>query len=251
MSDNDSILVIMTDKNTKNVVPVPETSYETQDRDEVVVDDKVNNILLGSIFSSNQANHNRGEIKADKCEPDCKATRNELCQKVEGVMRCVCRPGFARMFPDRPCLPTYTYNLKVTLDRIGNDPLHYFDDLGDTNSTEFVKFAHATREALDRMVMQSDVRDIFHGVQVHSFGPGPTTKGIVTRFYLQLSDNIDEIRLEEIFKRYLRSNNYSLGGTDIKASPQSIEELKAQDFDECSHPKFHDCSENAQCFNLR
>lgn len=23
------------------------------------------------------------------------------------------------------------------------------------------------------------------------------------------------------------------------------------DFDECSDPKFHDCSENAQCFNLR
>lgn len=83
-------------------------------------------------------------------------------------------------------LATYTYNLKVTLDRIGKDQLHYFEDLGDSNSTEFIKFSQATREALDRMVMQSDLRDIFHGVQVHTFGPGPTTKGIVTRFYLQV-----------------------------------------------------------------
>lgn len=70
-------------------------------------------------------------------------------------------------------------------------------------------------------------------------------------YFLQLSDNIDESRLEDIFRKYLRNNNYSLGGTEVFADHQHLDELKAQDFDECLHPKFHDCSENAQCFNLK
>lgn len=144
---------------------------------------------------------------------------------------------------------TYTYNLNITLERIGRDSLHYYNDLSNTNSTDFIKFAWATREALDRMVMQSDLRDIFQGVEVHSFVQGPNNHGIVSKFYLQLSDNIEETRLEGILRKYLRSNNYSLGGTDIVAS--HLDNLKAQDFDECSNPKFHDCSENAHCFNLR
>lgn len=40
---------------------------------------------------------------ATQCRPECAASRNELCQRVDAEMRCVCRPGFARMFPDRPC----------------------------------------------------------------------------------------------------------------------------------------------------
>ncbi|KAJ8963665.1 hypothetical protein NQ314_005456 [Rhamnusium bicolor] len=252
INNSDTILVVLTDKNTKGIITVPNNSYETQERDEVIANNEVNNVLLAGILSANHPSPDVPEAKVtDKCEPECKASRNELCQKVEGMMRCVCRPGFARMFPDRPCLPTYTYNLRITLDRIDKDKLQYYNDLSNSNSTEFLKFAQTIHEALDRMVMQSDLRDIFHGVEVHSFKPSPTSKGIVTRFYLQLSDNIDETRLEEIFKKYFRNNNYSLGGTDIFTSPQSLDELKAQDFDECSYPKFHDCSENAQCFNLK
>lgn len=57
--------------------------------------------------------------------------------------------------------------------------------------------------------------------------------------------------MEDIFRKYLRNNNYSLGGTDVLASSQTVESLRAQDFNECENPKFHDCSENAKCFNLR
>lgn len=135
------------------------------------------------------------------------------------------------------------------MERIGRDGLHFYDDLKNSNSTEFIKFAAATREALDRMVMQSDLRDIFHGVQIHAFEAGPNNHGIINKFYLQLSENIDGSRLEDIFRKYLRNNSYSLGGTDIIAS--HLDDLKADDFDECSDSKFHDCSENAHCFNLK
>lgn len=43
------------------------------------------------------------EELASQCRPECEAARNELCQRLLGAMRCVCRPGFARMFPDQPC----------------------------------------------------------------------------------------------------------------------------------------------------
>lgn len=38
-----------------------------------------------------------------ECQPDCKAVNNEVCQITADLARCVCRPGFARMFLDRPC----------------------------------------------------------------------------------------------------------------------------------------------------
>lgn len=147
-------------------------------------------------------------------------------------------------------LATYTYELHVDLERIGKDKLRFNQELGNENSTEFSRLTSQVHDSIDRMVMQSDLRDIYHGVHVNSYGPsGPF--GINTKFYLQLSDNTDERRLEDVFKKYLRGNNYSLGGTDIYASKEGLDSFHAQDFDECKYPKFHDCSENAQCFNLK
>lgn len=137
------------------------------------------------------------------------------------------------------------------MERHGRDNLKFSQDLNSPNSTKFTKLTSVTHEALDRMVMQSDLRDIYHGVHVHSYEPRKSQQGVSTKFYLQLSDNIDEKRLEEVFKKYLRNNNYSLGGTEIFASRETLDDLKALDFDECTNPKFHDCSENAQCFNLK
>ena len=71
------------------------------------------------------------------------------------------------------------------------------------------------------------------------------------RLRSQLSDNTEEERLTETFKRYLRNSNYSVGGTDLHASEDNSERLEADDFNECTHAKYHDCSEYAQCFNLR
>lgn len=42
-----------------------------------------------------------------ECLPECKAVNSEICQQLEDTARCVCRPGFARMFPDRPCKRMY------------------------------------------------------------------------------------------------------------------------------------------------
>lgn len=34
---------------------------------------------------------------------DCKSSRNEYCKLVDKMSKCVCRKGFSRLFPDRPC----------------------------------------------------------------------------------------------------------------------------------------------------
>lgn len=86
------------------------------DRDEDDQTKEVNQVLLGGILIATPPRLDASpaasvpgpnQALASECRPDCKATRNELCQRVDSHMRCVCRPGFARMFPDRPCKRKY------------------------------------------------------------------------------------------------------------------------------------------------
>lgn len=96
-------------------------------------------------------------------------------------------------------------------------------------------------DAIDRMVMQSDLRDIYHGVHIAGFamlndslasaanGTPTMEKAIETEFHLQLSDNSkNEESLMEVFKRYLRQNNYSLGGTNVFSSAKLTEQIRAK-----------------------
>lgn len=41
----------------------------------------------------------------------------------------------------------------------------------------------------------------------------------------QLSDNAHESRLKEVIEKYLRNNNYSLGGTEVHAASDLMEKL--------------------------
>ncbi|XP_073985317.1 uncharacterized protein isoform X2 [Rhodnius prolixus] len=240
LGDNDSILVVMTDNNTKK--KLPNFSIDTGDMPEIVTNDLEPNILLGGFLTN--------AISENECKPECKATRNERCQKINNIMRCVCRPGFARMFPDHPCKPTYTYSMHVPLERLGKEKINYSQYVMDVNSQTYQTLIDATKEGLHRMVMQSDLRDIYHGIEVTGFNH-KERDDIVADFYIQLSENTEEPRLVEVFKKHLTNNNFSMGGTELHARKEKLQYLKAEDFDECSDTKFHDCSENAQCFNLR
>lgn len=43
---------------------------------------------------------------------------------------------------------------------------------------------------------------------------------------MQLSDNAHETRLKEVIEKYLRNNNYSLGGTDVFAAGELVDKLE-------------------------
>lgn len=88
------------------------------------------------------------------------------------------------------------------------------------------------------MVMQSDLRDVYHGVNLIEFKNGSAHKhpeidqqadgsGLTSVFYLQLSENYDDMRLLDIFHKYLRNNNYSLGGTDLYSSNALVDDMTA------------------------
>lgn len=81
---------------------------------------------------------------------------------------------------------TYTYRMKVALARHGNEILHYGNSMEDTTSSHYQQLTEAAREGLDRMVMQSDLRDIYHGVVVNGFQPDDQGDGVTVNFYVQV-----------------------------------------------------------------
>ncbi|XP_053980859.1 uncharacterized protein LOC128877518 [Hylaeus volcanicus] len=246
--DNDSIFVVLSDQKP----PEPgaeevEAEYGDISRDEQdPIGNEIHRVLAGGVLGAPVVSI---QPIVDQCTPECKASRAEICSEVGSEKRCVCRPGFARMFPDRPCKPTYTYTLRVGLDRIGNEPIKYEASMNDSTSTVYRRLLGPTKDALDRTLMQSDLRDIYRGLNVARFMSDPTK----VEFHVQLSDNANETRLKEVLRKYLVGSNYSLGGTEVYSS-KNLDTIEAIDFDECTTEEggpYHDCSPNAACFNLR
>ncbi|PSN41716.1 hypothetical protein C0J52_07786 [Blattella germanica] len=191
---------------------------EVANRDESDSNNEVNHaVLLGGVLIAAPPHHNTpsghpsdGDHGGSTCRPDCSAARNELCQRVEGRMR-----------------STYTYTMQLGLLRHGKETLHYDETLTDHTTPEYHQLAEATREGLDRMVMQSDLRDIYHGVIVNGFQPIERDDGVNVNFYVQLSDNTDEARLQDVFRKSLRTSNYSLGGTEMFAHREFVHHIRA------------------------
>ncbi|KPJ19267.1 63 kDa sperm flagellar membrane protein [Papilio machaon] len=265
-NDNDTFFVVMNKSQNGGKSPPINTEIETGDyditRNEQVNSNGVSQVLFGEILLAGTPYLETSNVHPSgfgkECQPDCKASRNERCQRIDGMMKCICRPGFARMFPDRPCKPTYTYSVKLALKSQGHDRLVFHESLSDNSSKQYHKLAVATHEGINRMIMQSDLRDVYHGVHISGFYPvditpakGEKYQGVINDFYVQLSDNAHESRLKEVIEKYLRNNNYSLGGTDVFAAGELMDKLNVSDFDECVSAQFHDCSEHARCFNLR
>lgn len=72
------------------------------------------------------------------------------------------------------------------MERLGKDKLEFTDDLSNSNSSEFTKLTTAAHDGLDRMVMQSDLRDIYHGIRVKGYQSADNNEGLVNEFYLQV-----------------------------------------------------------------
>lgn len=120
----------------------------------------------------------------------------------------------------------------------GTEKLKFEEALTKTTSPKYTHLSGIVHDGLDRMVMQSDLRDIYHGVHLIEFKNGSAHKhsetdqqadesGLTSVFYLQLSDNYDDMRLVDILHKYLRNNNYSLGGTDLYSSHALIDDMTA------------------------
>lgn len=87
--------------NTKNTHRSSTTAYvDNNPADEI--DEHIES-QGAAIIEETRAVHEKSKIAPLQCQPECKAVNNEVCQVTGDLTRCVCRPGFARMFLDRPC----------------------------------------------------------------------------------------------------------------------------------------------------
>ncbi|XP_043657381.1 uncharacterized protein LOC122622852 isoform X4 [Drosophila teissieri] len=203
------------------------------------------------IYSQSQRIDSIKQKSDTACHSTCRLNKNEICvtygNSTETLGICECRPSFARMFPDHPCKPTYTYEMIIQANWTES---HKFSNKRKSNSS--IEYRHISKillEAADRMVMQSDYRDIFHGVQLLT-ALTQTKNTLLVTYLLQLSENTNENQLTTVFKKYLRQSNFSIGGTGLYTSRKGLQFLTFKDFDECRNENFYDCSPNAQCFNL-
>lgn len=125
--------------------------------------------------------------------------------------------------------------------------LKYEDALRNPSSPKYSHLMQVVHDAIDRMVMQSELRDVYHGVHVAGFNnitqvnstksgthkasvePTGPMRGVETEFHLQLSDNSkNEDQIMDVFKKYLQKNKYNLGSTNLFSSQSLVDQLRAK-----------------------
>lgn len=91
---------VIKNKSAVKNIPPQNSNYDVNRHEEI--DEQLNNQQGAAVIEETRTvgEKNRNQYE---CQPDCRSQDNEVCQRVDGSARCVCRPGFARMFPDRPC----------------------------------------------------------------------------------------------------------------------------------------------------
>lgn len=83
--------------------------------------------------------------------------------------------------------------MQLALSSQGSDRLRFHSNLADNSSAQYHLLALATHEGINRMVMQSDLRDVYHGVHINGFQPvelkkddGEPYQGVMNDFYVQV-----------------------------------------------------------------
>lgn len=108
---------------------------------------------------------------------------------------------------------TYTYSVRLGLGSRDNKVLKFHKNLSDNSTKEYESLSLATHEGINRMIMQSDLRDVYHGVHITGFHPiemrtkDGAYQGVINDFYVQVNiQQRHEIRfLTFILKKFFFS----------------------------------------------
>lgn len=76
--------------------------------------------------------------------------------------------------------------MKLVLDKYRKEPVKYTAQLKNPGSNQYQQLTDATREGLNRMSMQSDLRDIYHGVIVEGFEPVDKSEKAAVSYIIQV-----------------------------------------------------------------
>lgn len=83
-------------------------------------------------------------------------------------------------------LATYTYTMKLVLEKFRKEPIKYSSQLANPSSNQYQQLTEATREGLNRMSMQSDLRDIYHGVIISGYEQAGKSDKAVVSYIIQV-----------------------------------------------------------------
>ncbi|XP_066989260.1 uncharacterized protein [Macrobrachium rosenbergii] len=209
-----------------------------------------------------------GPVRApiSKCNPQCSASRQEVCKLIRGVHSCVCRAGYSRRNGYDSCKPSVAYNIQLLLDGMSDGRLVFDPVLHNISHPITQDLADITIHGLDGALMASQLGPHYRSATVTKFtdtrdmaipaSGHPTERGVVAEIKVELirpeedeeEELITEWMLQKTLESSLKASNYSLGDSEIFAN-REVAVLASQDFDECSHEDHNDCSDNAHCFN--
>lgn len=91
---------VIKNKSAVKNIPPQNSNYDVNRHEEI--DERLNHQQGAAVIEETRTVGEKGRNQYE-CQPDCRSHDNEVCQRVDDSARCICRPGFARMFPDRPC----------------------------------------------------------------------------------------------------------------------------------------------------
>ncbi|KAF0312542.1 Protocadherin Fat 4 [Amphibalanus amphitrite] len=198
----------------------------------------------------------------DKCPRQCQAAINEVCRKMGGEHRCLCRPGFSRARDSDACEPSLTYQVRMLLDRVNDIPLQYRRPFAEPASPEYRQLAELAAGGLRQSLSSSGpLASRLHGATLMEFkraadlpGVAPSRpQALMADVMVQITDreskSLDKDGLQVIVEESLRRSNYSLSDRQVVVSPLHGD-VTVIDFDECQNPDYNDCHEGAFCFNL-
>ncbi|XP_043240441.1 uncharacterized protein LOC122390995 [Amphibalanus amphitrite] len=198
----------------------------------------------------------------DKCPRQCQAAINEVCRKMGGEHRCLCRPGFSRARDSDACEPSLTYQVRMLLDRVNDIPLQYRRPFAEPASPEYRQLAELAAGGLRESLSSSGpLASRLHGATLMEFkraadlpGVAPSRpQALMADVMVQITDreskSLDKDGLQVIVEESLRRSNYSLSDRQVVVSPLHGD-VTVIDFDECQNSDYNDCHEGAFCFNL-
>lgn len=141
----------------------------------------------------------------------------------------------------------HSYVLLIRVMKVGEDTVIYKPDYSNSQSGEFKKLARLTSEEIDKAYGLTEIKENYIGADVMGIARNiDDEEGVLVNITLHVTG--DESVSEDLLRDELMK---SLEESEALPTPAMItaEFEDLMDFDECSDPKYHDCSAAAVCIN--
>ena len=236
-----------TSSSAKPSSAVPTEEPEAPVAKDVIEENKDNKFVLGGFGGIFGVNQQPPANIQDGCHNQCSKEKLEVCIYANGLHSCMCKPGYSRSDSFEPCsskftvksylktfllvilifsfsifTETFTYQLKLVLERVNNTMIHYDDNLRNEISPQYRSLASRARSGLSQQLLKTDLSDSFQDSQVMGIHPTSESElqneGVLVDFYVHLKEKQEESELKNKLMKSLEGTNFILGESEITAA---------------------------------